>query len=153
MIRLTEDKLAYIAGIVDGEGTFSARNTQNRNSFPPVVSVRLIVWNTSLELLNWFQKQIGGHLSSVRNLKDGENRKPIYCWYIGSKKEILELLVQIYPYLIVKKKVGKKMMEFCERKLSLCRHIRSENEIKQDLFFKSQLNKLNMRGGVGLSFV
>lgn len=88
---------AYLAGIVDGEGTVTlSRN--HRNELPcPVVSVS----NTSLPLLKWIQKKAGGIITSKNTSKP--HHAVSYVWRLRHDKAIW-ILNEVKEYLIVKRK-------------------------------------------------
>ena len=88
---------AYLAGIVDGEGTVTlSRN--HRNEMPcPVVSVS----NTSLPLLKWIQKRAGGIITSKNTRKP--HHAVSYVWRLRHDKAIW-ILNEVKKYLIVKRK-------------------------------------------------
>ena len=74
---MTETEKAYIAGIIDGEGSIMLQRI-HKNEFPsPCVSVA----STSLELLNWLKKTIWkGFIFSKKNYNP-EVHKDCYAMY------------------------------------------------------------------------
>ncbi len=85
--------LAYIAGIIDGEGCIGFTRCRT-NVYP-----RVIVTNTNLELLEELKKQFGGDISS--NSKGKTGWKKGYNWDIRWSKAI-DLLDRVYEYLFIK---------------------------------------------------
>lgn len=92
--------LAYVAGIIDGEGCISL-NFQNKNN--SVFAIRVQVGNTNEWLLQWLKFAFGGRTVLV-NDKRMEIRgwKPLYRWYLRNA-EALDFLKLIYPYLRIKR--------------------------------------------------
>src|SRR5262245_6335820 len=87
--------IPYVAGIIDGEGCICFSRT--RSSYFP----RVLVVNTCLELLERLQHTYGGDIH--------ENKYPAkrgwrtsYQWRLSHSRAV-ELLDQVYPFLIVKK--------------------------------------------------
>ena len=98
---MTETDKAYLAGIVDGEGSIILKTqmTKSKNGKRyPCRKLELRVGNTSIELLEWI-KQFGGHYYYEKT-KDGQ--KPRYQWCITTRGAA-EILEEILPYLIIKK--------------------------------------------------
>jgi hypothetical protein len=94
--RWTSEEAAYIAGIVDGEGTisFGKRVRKGRLYIRPLVYVS----NTSLPLMQ-FQQKIGMYPVIARNTSG-----KLYWRCEVSGFQCLDLLERIYPYLVVKKR-------------------------------------------------
>lgn len=105
---MTKTEKAYIAGIIDGEGSIMLQRL-HKNEFPsPCVSVA----STSLELLTWIKKTIEkGMIISKRNYNP-EIHKDCYS-YILRRNDAINLIKEIYPYLIIdsKKKRAKLIIE------------------------------------------
>jgi hypothetical protein len=95
---LTETEKAYIAGIIDGEGSIvlGRRNTGCKDTVYPHVSVG----NTNEALLSWLRAKVGsGYWTAYKGGKPGW--KPQTHWGVTSAKAYA-LLVEIRPYLILK---------------------------------------------------
>jgi len=88
---------AYLAGIVDGEGSIIiAKKRQARNTW------RLAVANTDIELLEWCKEKTG--VGSVNEKKVYESHhKRSFSWqcYSSNAKDILE---QLLPYMVIERK-------------------------------------------------
>ena len=91
-------QLAYIAGIVDGDGTVTLNHK-------PANEVKIIVYNTHLGLLNWLHDVLGVgrvRLSTGRNESIKQN-KPCYRWVLTRFSDCYLLAKALLPYAIVKK--------------------------------------------------
>lgn len=99
----TTNDLAYLAGIIDGEGciSISKRFNKDRTAYKNFV-IKLIITNTDLKLIEWLVKNFG--FSSIRRMvsKKYPNSKVCYNCNIQSNY-VIDLLKQVYPYLIIKK--------------------------------------------------
>lgn len=98
---LTKTQKAYIAGIIDGEGSIMIMQSKSRSSgnyYFPVVKIA----NTNKEVIDWIIKVVGkgkiGYLSRMN-----KRCKDVYHYTIASN-EAVELLKDVFPYLIIKKK-------------------------------------------------
>jgi len=100
-------KLAYLAGIIDGEGSFCiGQDSRHKKSFNP----RLQISNTDQNLINWLSTNFKGLIYSYTSLKNPHWKKR-FQW-IAQKKEILDICIKIYPYLVIKKEHAQIMIEF-----------------------------------------
>jgi hypothetical protein len=96
---LTEAELAYIAGIVDGEGCIMLQKCSARASDAyifPVVKVA----NTDFRLMDWLTDKVGAGSIQYRT-RSHVGCKNVQHWTIASNQAI-EFLKAIRPYLIVK---------------------------------------------------
>lgn len=89
---INSEKAAYIAGIVDGEGSVMLHPRRGRTDLRAGVAVG----STSLNILEMLQETFGG---SLRKTRDGTNR-PLYLWVLGARQTI-PLLETVLPYLMV----------------------------------------------------
>lgn len=98
-----KEKLAYTAGLIDGEGTISCyevKNGQGRPFLRPEVAVAQ--GEKQIEVLHWLEQNYGGrvHLQAPRYLWGGFHR--VGYWRLNGTKAV-ELVSKLYPYLIVKR--------------------------------------------------
>ena len=96
MIPLEEVEKAYIACIVDGEGTVSLTKHHKNETPCPIVSVA----NTNLQLLEWLKARLGGVIISKKKSKP--HHKQSYAWYIRQDSAI-RFLNEIKRYLRIKR--------------------------------------------------
>lgn len=96
---MLETEKAYIAGIIDGEGSIMLQKFHS-NEFPaPCVSIA----STSLELLEWIKETIQkGAIISKKNYNP-EVHKDCYS-YVLRRNDAIYLIKEIYPYLIIESK-------------------------------------------------
>lgn len=95
-----KERIAYFAGIVDGEGCV----TIVKYKYPTHVqhNLSLHIANNNLNLINWVIGNFGGNLIIVKQPNYSKNSY-VVRWY--RRDDILEILTWIYPYLIIKKKI------------------------------------------------
>ena len=105
------DKLIYLAGILDGEGWFSIHRTRRKTgelsaSYMPVIGVA----NTDFRLMKWLERNFGGKIISVKNTPKSLGTKQRYEWRMNST-ETRNFLPQVIPFLFLKKKQAKLLLE------------------------------------------
>ena len=115
-----------LAGFIDGEGCFNIGKV--RTCYFP----RLLIVNTDLNVLRMIKEQYGGDITSRRNGK--ENWKTFNI-YRASHKAFREIMNDVYPYLILKKK-----------QVDLCFEILNTKDMAERLVLKEQMHLLNKKG-------
>ena len=102
-------ELAYIAGIVDGEGYIGiSADHRKRNPDKPCWRLRVAVTNTNEWLVQYLKFSIGG---GVILLKNSKNPKPCYQWSTDRGKAA-EFLKLILPYLQLKRPQAELAIKF-----------------------------------------
>ena len=91
-----EWKIAYLAGLVDGEGSITIRQDPHNSM------VQLVVVNTHRGVLEWILAEFGGGSISSGYMSP-KSTKPLYHMYYEARLEVLKMLRAIEPYLIIKK--------------------------------------------------
>ena len=72
------EKLAYLAGIIDGEGTIViAKGKIRKGRINHPYSLRLVVMNTDIRLIEWLKENFGGSIHTKRSIGKLENRLPV----------------------------------------------------------------------------
>lgn len=92
---MRETDLAYLAGIIDGEGTISASIGKTSNG----LNKYLCVFNTNFALISWIMSRFGGTLHS-RTRSDKWKTEHQIKW---SPKDACIILELVLPYLVIKK--------------------------------------------------
>lgn len=109
-------ELGYLAGIIDGEGCISAYYRKQGwdqrwpSSSRPYLRARVIVGNTSKELIDWLA-QWGGNVTEGTNNKRNPKWSPNWNWAVDSNSECHKLLSALVPHLIVKRKKALEVLE------------------------------------------
>ena len=89
-------ELAYLAGIIDGEGCISFARRLKKYITPT-----LQVTNTNRDLIDWLHVCLGGNV--YRRKDDRPTRKESWLWSVAGQKALL-IIRDIRPYLLVKRK-------------------------------------------------
>lgn len=84
---MTDTELAYIAGIIDGEGYLSGRNR-----------IFLRVNMIDKPVIEWLCKTVGGRVELRHNGKWRDQ----WAWYLPRKHGLIDFLREVLPYLRVK---------------------------------------------------
>lgn len=123
---MKEEEKAYIAGIIDGEGSITLTRF-HKNQYPsPCVSVS----STTIELLEYLKSLIGkGKINKKKNYNK-EKHKDSFTYSINYNNAI-DLLENIQPYLIIKQKKLRAILIIEKYKLVTPRNGRYSNEMKK----------------------
>lgn len=133
---MEEVKLAYIAGILDGEGSIMIQRQSSKSfmkqraksgcfhpHYAPCIRIGMLerepldlIVNTTL-------------LGEVYEEKPYHRKRPMFRWMLRAKKEIHEFLTLVMPYLIVKKKQAELCLKFVNEWVN-CTSIRITPEIQ-----------------------
>lgn len=147
MLDITEPQKAYIAGIIDGEGSITISRKIDKTmragvAYRPYVPVT----NTDRRLLDWLFETTG--LGNVRPnaIPKNPNHKPSWRWELWSQ-QAHQLLLNILPYLILKKEQAILLIEFMERvRYGVGRNGLTDDELKFQSDIYNKLVILNKRG-------
>ena len=148
-MNLTKDQLGYIAGVIDGEGSISIIKASTKYNFS--YQLRLIVTNTDYRMMKWLKDTIG--YGSIYERKRGQFKphwSNVYTYAITATKA-KNLLVLIYPYLVIKKEQADIAIEFTKTVLAQKNNIYGCKGLKESILnkrkeLKSRINFLNRRG-------
>ena len=102
--------LAYVAGIIDGEGCIGLhKNMQYKH---PSYTVRVYVGNTNEWLIQFLKIQFGGFITTK---KAKDNRNQVWAWELRARKACIFLRL-ILPYLQMKRANAELALLFQERR-------------------------------------
>lgn len=112
MKEYTIAQIAYLAGIVDGEGSIYIGNFScNPKDGTPYYQTNIEVTNTDENLINWLMLYIGGRKNKYSFKQLPKNsRRDVYRW-IASGELLTNLCHLLLPYLVIKKKQCEIMIE------------------------------------------
>lgn len=95
---MIQTDLAYLAGLIDGEGTISCSINTTLNGHS-ALQKQLSIFNTNITLISWITSRFGGMVHSrTRSTKWKEEHQ--VKWSATEASVILELVL---PYLVIKK--------------------------------------------------
>lgn len=109
---MTDTELAYLAGIIDGEGCFfiglyRTKATKMILNYHTYIKIS----NTEKELMDWIKEKAGStNNQQERKTRISKKERDIFnCQFTGQTLD--DLLPKIYPYLIVKRRQCEIMMK------------------------------------------
>lgn len=105
-------KVAYLAGIVDGEGSIYIGNFScNPKTGAKYYQTNCQVTNTCKELIEWLHANFGG-LQSKRpeHITEKYGQKPVFIW-TASGELLTHLCELMLPFLVAKRKQCEIMLE------------------------------------------
>jgi len=108
---LSNNDAAYIAGIIDGEGSIGVmsqhHNTENKTS---TYRLRLRVTNTHLGVIEWLRLKIGcGNINLIKKPLKHYRQAYELAW---SGLTAINIIRQLYPYMIIKRNQAEVAFEF-----------------------------------------
>lgn len=113
MAWLNKIEKAYLAGIMDGEGSIGITKRKIRKrGITPEYRARLRITNVSKELMNFIEDKIknqGSYYICERKNR-APNRKTIYELEMGDRLTV-KFLKEVLPYLIIKKRHAENVIE------------------------------------------
>ena len=130
-------QLAYLAGVIDGEGTIGIYHNKKRNEY----RLKVYVVNTDERLIRWLQDNFGGYVYSRVSVKNPHWKRK-YEWHLLDDELLLE---KILKYLVVKQENAKLGIEF-RKTFQNKKSFRLSNKIKEKRKnICSEMQKLNHR--------
>lgn len=104
MKQYTIAHVAYLAGIIDGEGSIYIGNfSSNKKTGTPHYQTNIEVTNTDENLIKWLLDNFGGRSNKYTKKQSPANsRKPIYRWIVSGEL-LTELCHILLPFLVIKR--------------------------------------------------
>jgi hypothetical protein len=145
-LMTTETEKAYIAGFIDGEGSFGISEAQymkadKRNIHRPdykypyhYIDAWFSLKHTNREVLDYMQRIYGGVVNGSYHDKRA-NTKPFHIWRFHLSKKTLYFLDDIQPYLRIK-----------NRHVELIRALIMTSNMEEKQRLKAIINTINQRG-------
>jgi hypothetical protein len=136
------EKLAYVAGIIDGEGCFGMHYYKKLNRHYLTVDI----YNSCTELLKWLSENFPGNYREIKapSKKIHTNWKPQFIWR-SNEHQTLQFLRDILPFLIVKKKQCELAIKFRETFLKRECPVSPKTKETRRLIYE-EMKALNQRG-------
>jgi len=147
--RVSREDLAYMAGIVDGEGTITLANVRRISSH----EARIIVSNTNTELLYWIQARFGGLIrdscrsNAAMRRHHKANHKPLYYWSLRSKRAY-DLVMLLREFLVIKARQAEVVIRYQGTRLAAPDRWNGLTPavVEQRNLLKAEMLELNRRG-------
>lgn len=141
--------LAYMAGIVDGEGCFYIGLIPKKSGDGYVnehYRGLLKISNTCKSLIDWLDETFSGTCSSIhRSTSSKKYTRDVFDW-IATGDRLLDICEQIHPYLLLKKRHCEIMINFRKTYTEqLGSHKVSEENLEARQLCLIEIRKLNSR--------
>jgi hypothetical protein len=145
MPKLPETSLAYMAGLLDGEGYISLKkDTSSRSinvSYAPVIRIT----NTNLLMCFWCQDHFGGYVG-VNKMADNGRWKKSYYWVV-SRNNAVNALKCVSKYLLVKRDQSRIVILYSDTSNPRKKTDKTTLDYRSEL--RDKLSALNKRGPSG----
>jgi len=139
------EELAYLAGVIDGEGSITI-NKGSRGLLRP----RIDICSTSKEFLEYLlsiMRKHGidtGYFMQERNVP--KNHKRAYHLIWDTQKNVVKILDKIFPYLYLKRRQAEIVIAFCKSRLENGQKRFGKRYSEYELNLYHQIRELNRRG-------
>lgn len=138
MISLELQEKAYIAGIIDGEGTVTLTRRHKNETPSPNVSIA----NTNIKMLEWIRERIGNGIIVKRSKRKTHHSNSYVL--ILSDCNAMKLLADIKDFLIIKKPHVELILKHYKKVTPRNgRYTKKQAEMK--MWLVSEIRKLNQR--------
>lgn len=108
-------EMAYLAGIVDGEGSIYIGNfSSNPKTGSKYYQTNIEVTNSDKPLMDWIVQVFGGRISIYTAAQRPKNARRTYYRWIATGERVTHLAEILLPYLIAKKKQAEIMTKMRE---------------------------------------
>lgn len=111
-------RLAYIAGLFDGEGSFIFRKSSTPNVMKQTKRINPMYYGTvrigmvDRRALDFIAETLScGNLTCEGVRKGRENCQVMYRWNINRRQTIIEVLPKLIPYLVIKKEQAQLLLD------------------------------------------
>lgn len=138
MNNIPEADLIYVAGFVDGEAWIGCHR-KDEMTFGAVMNVA----NTNIEIIEYLHKLFG--VGSIQYVTNRKSKNKDYAYWCVTGKNCRDILLQLKPYLKIKKLQAELCISLAESINQGCIHTPPE-EIKRRFTIYLYLQKLNKRG-------
>lgn len=136
--------LAYMAGIIDGEGSimlWKNKNSKKRGQY----NLRINVSSTDKCLIDWINTHFAGHCYMVNApSRQNPNWKKQFLWQLPSPN-LLTFMIELVPFLIIKKERFQIAIKFRETFEKWQRPLKQETLDLRESYYV-QMKLLNSRG-------
>ena len=120
--------MAYIAGVMDGDGSFSIQKLKTKRNPLYFALIQCGSWRTFIEFL---KEKIGGNIvmGPVHICKNGTKGHALKKWKIRSNHNVLPVLEKIIPFLKIKKERAEFLRSFINSTTFVRGQILSKEEL------------------------
>jgi predicted nucleic acid-binding Zn ribbon protein len=140
---LTKTEAAYIAGFMDGEGSFfCVREVRKENRSGIRYTFTASVLNTNFDVMYWIREKTNA--GNIQAYHDGNPNHKIGYKLSFNKDWILNIVPQIMEFLVIKKRQAELVISGINLRKGSFNYSKHNGEELYKIY--SELNELNMRG-------
>ena len=107
-----ENLMSYLAGLMDGDGSFTIGKLKNASKSPLYFSLIQFGFQKK-NIVNIFLDKFGGSFTEIDPEKDKRYKQPFFLWRLRSNENVKPVLEKIINYLVLKKERAKFLLNFC----------------------------------------
>lgn len=134
--------VAYLAGMIDGEGTVGIYEARSTRSLRISHYVQVTVVNTDLALMDWLTATFGGRVDRRRDPSRNPTHKQPYAWRVHGPNAAA-LLEAVEPYMVIKSE----QVAVARQLLALRRPgPLTDDDVAERAALKTRMHELNRRG-------
>lgn len=146
--QLTPTEWAYLAGIVDGEGTITILRVSKRKGQTHILQPKIDVTNTSKRLLDWLGEKVDMKVNGrTKPMTSGDltfKRQPAVCYDIQIwGYRVYHVLLNIQPYLVIKREQAELVRAFLESRTARSEATYNPPYIQEELDIWLKVRALN----------
>jgi hypothetical protein len=102
----------YLAGIFDGEGSIALNYRMPEGKTWPHFFCQIIIYNTSLPLMKWLVKNVGGVYYTRPVGTSPLSKLTQYVWHPSGRNNRIKFLLAILPYSVIRRERIKLALEY-----------------------------------------
>ena len=126
----------YVAGIMDGEGSFSISHNKSSDTHQG----RITIGTTSFALIEYLMHNFGGKFYSLDpSVLHGFNRKTMHSWRLSGIKNKEAFVLGALPHLVIKKEQAKVFLEFL--RIPRCNQWSDKEKVKSNYDLREGLRQ------------
>ena len=145
MAQWSKTDLAYLAGLIDGEGSFSILKRTDGVRTRPGYRLQLTIKMAHQDVIGWAHSMFGGNLYAI-DLTRLVNRKPQWEWH-AKQSELTNLLHVLRPFLKVKGPQADIFIEFYSKGFHRPGGYMPPDEVARREGLWATIGHLNAHGG------
>lgn len=119
---MTELEKVWLACAIDCEGNIRLYKHSVGGTYGPYIRIS----NTDYDLVA--KCKTTTNKGKIALVKPRYGRRPLWEWRVNNLRDCLEILQEIYPYLVIKQKSARQIIRYCDYKL------RAKNRHKRSAF-------------------
>ena len=112
---LERDVAIYLAGLIDGEGTFIIQRNARGQGYTYNSAFKLVL--TDEATIEWVSSKLQRPYSFV-NGNESKNQRAAYCIRISDHRGLIDFIEQILPFMIVKREAAETIIAFCKSRIA-----------------------------------